>query len=820
MISQHSCSQRPLSVVPRKASKVLGCAALATTLAFSHVSLAGQIWDGGGADGFWATPANWNGDTLPTAAALTFDGTSQLNANNNLFPAATTIGGFTFNATAGSFVLSGNSIGLGGNVVNSSTVNQTFDMGVLLTGNRTISGTGDVTFGSGGSFNFGTANRTTTISNTKTILAGNVYLSSDATARVQTLAGAGAIDITGKVSNGTGGATGGQINKTGTGTLTLTNGTSDHSGVVAPANTFTRATSHISAANSGTTVIAADSTGSGGSVTSGPLGTGYAAFRGGLTLQAGGVGARTIGNNILFQGVNTITGNDLTFTGVIGTNGGAATLTINNSQTTISGGVIIRQGTDTAARALTINGTGNTLINSVISSGPSISGEMTYAGSGIHTVSGANTYNGATIIGVSASATTVKLGNPTALGFGGPVFQATGGTSVVAGATLDLNGQVGVNELLSINGTGVGGNGALINSNTTTTAVIDNGVAAVTIAGSVAGYTSPTISFSGGTGSGAAATVNQATNSITLTSAGNYSAAPTATINGGTGATAAVSLSTVTLASAASVGGAGNITINAAVGGAGAATLTKVGAGTLKMTSVAANNNYAGVTAVSAGTFLVNGTHLAAGNYTVASGAALGGTGSITLAGANTVSVTGTLAPGDSTLAANAQTGTLSIGNAVVGATSALSLNSGSSVVLQLGGTAVGDGAGTYDQINMVSPAGSITLTGTVTLSLSLVNGFTPLTTDVFFVINRADAGAYSVFFDGAGEGAAVSLGGGYSGTITYLADSVGSTITGGNDIAIYNVVAVPEPQEYAVGMMALLGMVIFFRNRRRQLEA
>ncbi len=63
--------------------------------------------------------------------------------------------------------------------------------------------------------------------------------------------------------------------------------------------------------------------------------------------------------------------------------------------------------------------------------------------------------------------------------------------------------------------------------------------------------------------------------------------------------------------------------------------LTKLGNGTLTLTGV---NTYTGTTTVSAGTLLVNGTHAAGtGNYSVGTSGRLGGTGTLTTAGAMTI---------------------------------------------------------------------------------------------------------------------------------------------------------------------------------------
>ena len=69
----------------------------------------------------------------------------------------------------------------------------------------------------------------------------------------------------------------------------------------------------------------------------------------------------------------------------------------------------------------------------------------------------ANTYSGTATI----NAGTIALGNANALG------STAGGTVVASGAVLDLNGQSVGNEAVTINGAGIAGGGALINSSTT-----------------------------------------------------------------------------------------------------------------------------------------------------------------------------------------------------------------------------------------------------------------------------------------------------------------------------------------------------------------
>ena len=85
-------------------------------------------------------------------------------------------------------------------------------------------------------------------------------------------------------------------------------------------------------------------------------------------------------------------------------------------------------------------------------------GSLVKSGTGNFTVSGNNTYTGATTVSVG----TITAQNANALG------TTAGATSVTSGATLALDGNGSdityAAEALTLNGTGVGGNGALRNT--------------------------------------------------------------------------------------------------------------------------------------------------------------------------------------------------------------------------------------------------------------------------------------------------------------------------------------------------------------------
>jgi autotransporter-associated beta strand protein len=267
-----------------------------------------------------------------------------------------------------------------------------------------------------------------------------------------------------------------------------------------------------------------------------------------------------------------------------------------------------------------------------------------------------------------------------------------------------------------------------------------------------------------------------------------------ATISGNLSMTAARTF-TVNHSTAATT----DLTVTAAISGSGGA-LVKAGNGTLDL---AGTNTYNGGTTVSAGTLLVSGS--ITGATSVQSGATLGGTG--TISGAVTVGSGGTLAPGRTT-------GTLDVNG--------LTLGAGSTLKLELGGATAGDGSGFYDQVNMTNAGGSISLDGTTAITLSLQSGYVPQSSDVFFILNRADAGAFSTTFAGAAEGATIDFGNGVSGQITYLANWNFGTgtgvLTGGNDVALYNLSVAPEPgtaSSLLIGIGSLLGLQRLRRRRK-----
>jgi autotransporter-associated beta strand protein len=153
--------------------------------------------------------------------------------------------------------------------------------------------------------------------------------------------------------------------------------------------------------------------------------------------------------------------------------------------------------------------------------------------------------------------------------------------------------------------------------------------------------------------------------------------------------------------------------------------LTKAGAGTLVLS---ASNTYTGLTTVSGGTLLVNGS--VAGSVSVATGATLGGSGTT---GAVTVSSGGVLLPGSS-----GQPGILSTGG--------VTLNGGANFKVALNGPAPGNGG--YAQL---------VVSGTVSLNNSNLNvtvGYAAAVGASFTIIKNNGPSAVSGTFNNLAEGA------------------------------------------------------------------
>jgi autotransporter-associated beta strand protein len=442
-------------------------------------------WDGGGADNNVTTAQNWVGDVVPGANSdIIWAGTTRLNVNVDIGGPALT---WTYNSTAGAFIISGAAFTISNGITNNSTATQTINNAITLTlGQTWNAASGNLVFGGN-------------------IANGGFLL---------TIGGGFNTSASGIIS-GTGGLT-----KTGAGTLTLFG-----------ANSYTGATTVSAGVLNIQNAISLGTTAGGTTVTSGAA----------LQLQ-GGI---TVGNEAL-----TLDGTGLSSTGALrnisGNNSWAGAITI-NSTTRInsdSGTLTLDVASGNAISgtndSLQFGGAGNVTINDAIATG---SGTLTKDGTGTLTLSAANTYTGTTTV----SAGILNIRNATSLGTvaggttvsNGATLQLQGGITVASEA-LNIRGTGAAGQtgaLVNISGTN--NYGGLLTLAGATTLSSNSGILNLTNTGTITGATfGLTLA---GTGNGSVASIigtttgsltKSGTGTWTLTGANTFTGATT--VNGGT----------------------------------------------------------------------------------------------------------------------------------------------------------------------------------------------------------------------------------------------------------------------------------------------
>ncbi len=520
--------------------------------------------------------------------------------------------------------------------------------------------------------------------------------------------------------------------------------------------------------------------------------------------------------------------------------GGGATKVLSNGGTlTLTGNI----APNTAGRDLMFDGTSAGFVTGSISDGVNGSrvnllDTVQKLGAGTWTLSGNNTFSCATTVGAG----TLLLGSQQALGTGGFQFgTAGGGTSVTSGATLDLNGQQNINEVLAIRGTGIGGLGGLVN-NGATEASIAGGV--VSFVSTTAGGTHsvvPDVTISGGGGLGATATATLGLGAASFTIAGGttvYSAAPTVTISGGGGinatATATLTGGVVTgitmtnagtgYATAPTIAFSGGTITNAGTNPTGTGnatnfvvagiTLTNPGSGYTSAPSVSFSSGSgtaatANLSAVSMGAATsIGGSGDIILNPGVSGAFALTkiGPGTLTLNGANTYTggtsvnagtlrLNGSLASSVTVLGTFIHPGSVA-GNVTITAsgldapastpslrniTGNYSLNAGGTLRLALNGNTAGT---QYDQVVV---SGTVTLGG----ALDVVAGPNLAPGSTFTIINKAGTATTGTTFTGKANNSQFTSADGYTFSINYNAGT-------GNDVVLTLIASPLEQWRFA----------------------
>ncbi len=556
--------------------------------------------------------------------------------------------------------------------------------------------------------------------------------------------------FSGAITNATGALA---LVKTGTGTTTFS-GNNSYTGA-----TTVNAGTLVAASNTALGSAAAGTTVANGATLA--LSGGVAIGNEALTLNGAGVGAGGALRNL--SGDNSLSG-------AIGI-ATDSTIASDSGTLALSGAIARSGGTN---RALTTSGAGDIVLSGAIANTITT---LTKNGAGTLTLSGANAYTGATTV----NAGTLVAASNTALG------SAAAGTTVANGATLALSGGVAIGaEALSLNGQGVGSQGALralSGANTHSGAVALGGETWI-------GVNSGASLALSGVVSGGFGLTKLGDGTLTLSATNTYTGT-TAVTAGSLVATSAAALGSAaaptTISSGATLAFNGtftsgeNITLaGSGVGGAGA--LQGLG-GTTTLTGVVTMNANSVVGVSSGATLRLNGllTEESGADY----GLVKAGDGTLVLAANNAYNGATTLRAGTLRLEANAP---VSADGALGNASSAVQIgdaSSGSSALaLELGNASGGLSLDRAIAVNNFG--GAVTLAGTNTSGVNSFNGSVTLSNKAV-ALSAASGG--TVAFNGAigGSGDVAKTGAGtvlLAGNNTYAG---ATTVSAGTLIAAHD---------------------------------
>ena len=594
------------------------------------------------------------GVTSPVGITLAGTASGNIQTNTRTY---STGANYIYNGTAAQVT----GIGLTQNIPANLTINNS--AGVKVSNATTISGL--LTMSSGTldmadlALTAGSLTGTTNLTNSTGVKAQTITIGSD-----NTSPGA----YSGVISNGTGGsATPVSLTKVGIGILTLSG-----------ANTYTGTTS----INAGTLKLGVSSI----SATSGPLGAtgvGTTTVASGAVLDLNGnslTGACNEGITLNGTGLTALAAGALTNTGADASYSGAITLGANSTITATSSGTLTISGTvATGAFSLTLDGaTGSSGTMSGIISTPT---SVLKNGAGTWTLSGTNTYTGATTV----SAGTLKLGNPSALG------TTAGITSVTSGGVLDINGiTLSTAEPLTLNGAGL-----------------------TALAAGALTNTGADASYSGAITLGANSTIT-ATSSGTLTVSGNVSNGAFAlSLDGAMGSTGTMS-GIISTPTSVLKNGAGTWTLSGTNTYTGTTTIT---AGTLKLGNNVALGASTMTTVLNGGVLDLNATTLS-----TAIPLTLNGPGLIALPAGALTNTVASLATYNGAVTLGSASTICTPGNITLGS---LGISGGMDLTKTGNGT-LNLGTGTATLGGLTNSAGTLTSTsGTLSLTGNFTNSGT-----------------------------------------------------------------------------------------------
>ncbi|MDP4626481.1 MAG: hypothetical protein NWT08_15250 [Akkermansiaceae bacterium] len=496
----------------------------------------------------------------------------------------------------------------------------------------------------------------------------------------------------------------------------------------------------------------------------------------------------TISSALTLSAANTVTngaGSLLTLgvintTGGLSIGGGGTVLLSANGDGTLVGGVTIGTGTTVQIgnnRATGANNQALTINGGTIST-DGISRNLQQNGARVVTISGGATLQGINNTGLG------RIGNIN--GSGGLTITIDGTAGAASQFFLDGTGSSYTGDTTISNGAIARAKGSGVFGNTAGTVTLDN--ASIISNGANQNYASGRIY---NIGAGGALLRAGDSNEGSVDTYSNVQGAGQLTIGSQGAVNSTIALSGTNTFSgdieitSDTVGGnlrvTGSLGSGASYGGviSGGGNLEYAGSGTQTLTGV---SSYTGNTTVTSGTLVIDGNIVSSTLTTVASGATIGGSGST---GALTIESGGFHNPGNSPGIMNVN------GNYSLAGTLVAEITSNTA------------GIGGYDQVNVM---GDVVISGALD---AMFTGGTYTAGDLLFLVTNDGSDAVTGTFTGLAQGAVVTNFGGFDWAISYLADSVGITSTGGNDIAL---VAVPEP---SAALLGALGVLALLRRRR-----